>query len=244
MKSAGQRKVRQWLKSLLKASLLRGSIGHGLSVHDLIRDVMLARLQANELGAVGFHRQALELLLAAYNDTGADAGCVAFLLGGGGFTHCVGHSKQPDTPVYEDVLLMQMLLHKSAEVCASAAKGIGLEVLKEAISACEASEKWWEAAQLNYALSTTHGLRGGKDLLRAWAAIGKMAAETDESRALEARILSMVLLSTRAASTSPALSTPRRWRGPTSCGSRRPRAAATTALLLSTPRLGRALPCT
>ena len=44
----------------------------------------------------------------------------------------------------------------------SAAAGIGLEVLKEAISTCEASDKWWEAAQLNYALSTTRGLRGGE----------------------------------------------------------------------------------
>ena len=58
---------------------------------------------------------------------------------------------------------MQALLHKSAEVCASAAHGIGPEVLKEAISTCEASGRWWEAAQLNYALSTTRGLRGGEE---------------------------------------------------------------------------------
>ena len=108
----------------------------------------------------------------------------------------VRQAHQPEVAVQDDALLMQALLHKSAEVCASAAAGIGLEVLKEAISTCEASDKWWEAAQLNYALSTTRGLRGGEDMLRAWATVGKMAAETDESRALEARILSIVLLST------------------------------------------------
>ena len=58
---------------------------------------MLARLQANELGVVGFHRQALELLLAAYNDTGptpaAWRSCSAAAA-----SLTAGQSQQPGTP--------------------------------------------------------------------------------------------------------------------------------------------------
>ena len=38
--------VRQWLKLLLKGSLVQGSIEHGVYVHDLIRDCMLRRAEA------------------------------------------------------------------------------------------------------------------------------------------------------------------------------------------------------
>ena len=137
---------------------------------------------------------------------------------------------------------MQMLLHKSPEVCASAAAGIGLEVLKEAISTCEASDKWWEAAQLNYALSTTRGC-GAARTCCAWAAVGKMAAETDESRALEAHLVDRAALDRRRLR----LHQPRVFQGD-GAGQRAAAAGARERRrrrpLLSRPRLGRASPCT
>ena len=46
-------KVRKWLSSLLRASLLSGSGAKGVHVHDLVRDVMIARAEAGTGGMVG-----------------------------------------------------------------------------------------------------------------------------------------------------------------------------------------------
>jgi len=51
--SASKLKVRKWLGSLLTGSLLSGSTTKGVSVHDLVRDVMIARAQAAKGGLVG-----------------------------------------------------------------------------------------------------------------------------------------------------------------------------------------------
>ena len=48
-----QLKVRKWLASLLRASLLSGSGAKGVQVHDLVRDVMIARAEAGTGGIVG-----------------------------------------------------------------------------------------------------------------------------------------------------------------------------------------------
>jgi len=50
--SESKLKVRRWLSSLLKGSLLSGSSAKGVSVHDLVRDVMIERSQAAEGGMV------------------------------------------------------------------------------------------------------------------------------------------------------------------------------------------------
>ena len=44
--SGGKLKVRKWLSGLLRASLLSGTVARGVSVHDLVRDVMIARAGA------------------------------------------------------------------------------------------------------------------------------------------------------------------------------------------------------
>ena len=45
-------KVRKWLSLLLKGSLLSGSTTKGVSVHDLVRDVMMERAEAAEGGMI------------------------------------------------------------------------------------------------------------------------------------------------------------------------------------------------
>jgi len=63
--------VRQWLKLLLKGSLVQGSIEHGVYVHDLIRDCMLRRAEARAGGQRELQRSALPLLLSAFDAEGA-----------------------------------------------------------------------------------------------------------------------------------------------------------------------------
>ena len=46
-------KVRKWLASLLRASLLSGSGAKGVQAHDLVRDVMMARAEAADGGMEG-----------------------------------------------------------------------------------------------------------------------------------------------------------------------------------------------
>ena len=46
-------KVRKWLASLLKASLLSGSGAKGVQAHDLVRDVMMARIEEADGHMVG-----------------------------------------------------------------------------------------------------------------------------------------------------------------------------------------------
>ena len=48
--SVSKIKLRQWVSSLLKGSLLSGSTTKGVSVHDLIRDVMIERAEAADGG--------------------------------------------------------------------------------------------------------------------------------------------------------------------------------------------------
>ena len=50
-------KVRKWLASLLRASLLSGSGAKGVQVHDLVRDVMTARAESEAGGMVGLQVQ-------------------------------------------------------------------------------------------------------------------------------------------------------------------------------------------
>ena len=50
--SVSKLKIRTWLSWLLKGSLLSGSTSKGVSVHDLVRDVMIERAEAAEGGIV------------------------------------------------------------------------------------------------------------------------------------------------------------------------------------------------
>jgi len=50
--TASKLKIRQFMASLLKGSLLSGSTAKGVSVHDLVRDVMIERVQASQGGMV------------------------------------------------------------------------------------------------------------------------------------------------------------------------------------------------
>ena len=46
-------KSRKWMAALLRASLLSGSAAKGVQVHDLVRDVMIARADSGTGGMVG-----------------------------------------------------------------------------------------------------------------------------------------------------------------------------------------------
>ena len=133
-------------------------------------------------------REVLRLFLDAFDSS--DTPLQAFILRS--IKHHVALAQQEDVPLHEDELIMRALSNSVSIIIAHAVKGIGIEVLQEAIDKCEAAGEWWAAAQLWYAAGTLHGQRAQAELKRAWAAIGKLP-ETDESRALEGRVLTNLL---------------------------------------------------
>lgn len=145
-------KLRKWLASLLRASLLTEN-PKGMSVHDLIRDVMMMRVEEEEEGGmVGLQRKVLGLFLAAYEKTdkggSSDSEIVKdFIIRS--IRHHVLNSQQPDVLLWEDDLLMRVLTNNSNIICASAVRGIGVEALKTTIDECEGTDCWWEAAQVD-----------------------------------------------------------------------------------------------
>ena len=57
MASNAHLKVRKWLASLLRASLLSGSGAKDVQVHDLVRDVVTARAEIEAGGMMGLQVQ-------------------------------------------------------------------------------------------------------------------------------------------------------------------------------------------
>ena len=184
-KKPSKLRVRTWLKKLIDASLVSGSVIEGIAVHDLVRDVMMARADAREGGMVGLQREALRLLVAAFESTtsSTDEKVNAFLLGS--IRHHASASLAEDARLPADELLMRVLCAQSSLVCAAAVAGLGLDRVKEQAAASEAAGAWWDAAQLWSAAATPRGPRGGEELKRVWAAVKQLPQETEDSRALE-----------------------------------------------------------
>lgn len=184
-------RVRKWLSVLLNASLLVRNGAEGVSVHDLIRDVMIARARAAASGGLeALQREVVRLFLAAYDDASTADTLKPFFVQS--MRHHVAHALQPHVPVHEDSLLMNVIGHKQSSLCAQAVGGIGVEVLRAEIAGCEAANEWWPAAQLWLAVSTFAGQRGAEDLKRAVAAL-QHVTETAQSRALESRVLTLLM---------------------------------------------------
>lgn len=183
-------KTRKWLSMLLNASLLSRSAlddgTEGASVHDLVRDVMIARAAASEGGMVALQREVLRLFLAAYNN--AEALLRRFLVHA--IRYHVASAQRTDIALREDSLLLRILRHEESMICVQAVRGLGLEALLREIRACETAGCWWEAVQLLWAV-TTHEHRAA-ELIQARAAL-RHVPETDETLELESRIVSALL---------------------------------------------------
>ena len=189
-------KVRKWLAALLQASLLNES-ANGFNVHDLVRDVMVTRVEEEHGGMEVLQRRVVQLFLAAFDELGngpksPDNALEGFLIRS--LRHHVQQAQQPDVELWNDDLLMSVLTHKADIVSASAVRGIGLEDLQSAIEQCEGAGCWFEASKLWYAASIANGMGSGELLKRGLAAIGNLSDETAETRALESKILSKLLV--------------------------------------------------
>ena len=183
-----KRQVCQWLKQLLKANILRGSIDDGVSVHDLVRDCMIRRAEAARKGGLrATQREAVPLLLAAFEAGGPAAGYVSASL----HWH-VRQAQQPNAAIRTDAVLMRVLTHESGNVRKQGALGIGVSKLLAAADACDSGGKHLEAAELMWAASTVRGNAAGAELQRAWASIKLLETAgrgSSASRALESRVL-------------------------------------------------------
>ena len=135
-------------------------------------------------------REVLKLFLDAYGTS--DGPLKAFILRS--IRHHVAHAQDERVPLHEDELLMRALTHNASVLCARAVAGIGVKRIEEIIEKYEAGGEWWAAAQLWFATSMLHGQRAGTELKRAWAAIGHVQPESEQSRALEGRVLNQLML--------------------------------------------------
>ena len=170
-----QRQVRRWLQVLVKANILYGSVESGVSVHDLVRDCMIRRAEAAREGGVrAIHREAIPLLLGAFDAAEASAGYVAASL------HW--HVRQAQLPgtwtllagrrVTGDPLLKAVLTHSSIDIRKQGAVGIGIDHLRKAADACDAAGEHLEAAELMYAAAACFPGNGpGLEVKRAWGSL-------------------------------------------------------------------------
>ena len=188
-----KRLVRQCLQQLIKASILRGSIDGGLSVHDLVRDCMIRRADAAcEGGLRATQREAVPLLLAAYDSGGPAAAYVVTCL----HWH-VRQARQPTTAIQVDPLIMSTLMHDSADIRKQGALGVGIDTLRDAADVCDKGGEHLEASQLMWAACAVRGQAAGAELKRAWASIRRLedaGRGSSASRSLEIRVLSVLFL--------------------------------------------------
>jgi len=179
---SNKRHVRRWLQQLLKGNLFRGSIEHGVSVHDLVRDCSSRRAEAaREGGLCATQREIVPLLLAA-------AGGTAKSYVSASLHWHVRQAQQKGTPVHADKLLMQVVCHEDESIRAQAARGLN-GTLIESASACLAAGLWLEAAQLLWAAAAKRAGAAGSELVQAYEALERLEAETPASRRLELRVL-------------------------------------------------------
>ena len=209
--------MRRWLQALLKANIVHGSVEAGVSVHDLVREVMIRRLDKaahNGEGGQGGHgglrttqREAVPLLIAAYDAGGPSAGYAAASL----HWH-VRQALDPDAwtllsdrTVRTDPVVKVVLTHDAMEIRRQGALGIGIEKLRTAADVCDAAGEHLEAAELMFAAASCFPGNGvGAELNRAWASLMLLekvdpAARVDGGRraqSIELKVLPALLVST------------------------------------------------
>ena len=216
--AAGQRRaVRQWLLLLQRASILRGEIDRGFAVHDLVREIMVSRCEALDGGMARMQRQATALILDAIDaevkaaegstSPGGQPSSSSSSRGGGdasrpatpvldyaqyALRYHVSCCVTPTVPIHADPLLMRILTYPRVGVVEQAVRGLGRETLRAAAGESEAAGEWLATAQLCWAMASGRVQNAGSDLVRAHRALERLiaaGAETEETRALEARVL-------------------------------------------------------
>ena len=186
-----KRQVRKCLQQLLKANMLRGSIELGVSAHDLVRDCMIRRAEAREGGMLALQRQALPLLVDAFDAIDHAAGPLTSYVCSSLHWH-VRQCQQPEVAVHADAVITRALVHKSGDVRKQGAIGIGVEKIQAAADAADVSGDHFEAAKLTWSLVAVKSLAGGVELKRTWASLKLLEAAgrgSAESRQMESHVI-------------------------------------------------------
>ena len=197
-----KRQVRQWLQQLLRANLLRGSMEAGLSAHDLVRECMIRRAEACEGGLCAMQREAVPLLLAAFDANGPAMSYVSSSL-----RWHVGQSWQAGEgggALHEDALLMRVLRHATGTIRAQGALGIGgahgCTTLRAAADAADDTGEHLAAAEIMFAAAATVPGNGpATELKSAWESLKLLAPDVRTSPAaikLEKLVLPTLAMST------------------------------------------------
>ena len=189
-----KRAVRRSLQQLIKSNVLRGSIERGVSVHDLVRDCMIRRAErAREGGLRAMQREAVPLLLAAFDAGGPAAGYVSGSL----YWH-VRQALDPKVEPHADAVLMSVLTHEKGDVRKQGATGIGVDRLRSSADTCDAAGEHLEAAQLMFAVVAVRATAAGSEAMRAWASLKRLEEAgrgSAVSHALESQVLNNLCLS-------------------------------------------------
>ena len=96
-------------------------------------------------------------------------------------------------------LLKRVLTHESGDVRKQGAVGIGVDQLRAAADACDASGLHLHAAELMYAGCAIRNSAAGAEARRAWASLNRLeqaGCGCAASRALESRVLNVLSLAT------------------------------------------------
>jgi len=184
------RQLRRWLKQLIKANLIRGSLEDGVSVHDLIRDCLIRRAEARPGALLGLQRAAVPLLLAAIvADTPAAKYASANL-------HRHVRSAMRQEATHDDELLLAVIGHEHATVRAQGALAIGAARLLAEADVLDAAGDHLTAARLVHSIVSLRGAAGDREAQRAWASLRRLEATgggSEASRVLELELLSALL---------------------------------------------------
>ena len=186
-----KRQMRRSLQQLLKSNMLLGSIEGGVKAHDLVRDCMIRRAERCEGGLRSLQREAMPLLLGAFDEGGPAASHV-----GDSLHWHVHQALQPHVAVQADGLIMGVLTHASGAIRAQGVKGVGVGQLRAAADACDTASEHLQAAAIMWAVCAACGGACGPEAHRSWTSLKRLeeaGGGSSESRALEERVLGKLM---------------------------------------------------
>lgn len=180
------------LELLLNLSLLNGSIGSGISMHDIVREHVLAKsagdsyheLQALVVSALG----------AALQQSTPDAGllryCRIYLQ-----YHAAEIFSSPLASARRTEAALQLAVsHPLQWVREKLGRGIGSSRIRTEAQSAQAAEDWWRAGQLWALASTDYAHDAAECRWEAWRVLRKVDRMTRERVELETSVIRSLII--------------------------------------------------
>ena len=154
---------------------------------------MIARVAAMDGGMTALQREAVKLLIKAFDEQESAASYVSERL-------CwhVGQARAPATTIDADEVLMPLITHKSEPIRAQAVRGLGVEAVLGDANACDARGVHLTAAKLAFSACAGKGNAAAFEGERVWESLKKLSPSevTTEALTLEMNALMCIVIST------------------------------------------------